>query len=89
MKNSNPRSFNIIEGKHYTFNGLVAYLNQNFSKELICKQKKVTKMSYNSNDIHQYVRRGELPKYLGGAKIKEITVPFMELKLLEITWPKK
>ena len=82
--------FQLIKGRHFTPNGLVAYMNKNFGKKLASIQyiyRGRQKLTYNSNDIHHYILKGCLPDYLGKTKIIQKYVPFMEdFKLVELTW---
>jgi hypothetical protein len=48
-----------------TASGLRDYLNKNQK----CKK---TLKAFTSSDVQNYVRRGHLPNYLGGKKIKEM-----------------
>ena len=82
--------FILEEGKHFTPISLLKYLNSKHAHKLAAKQliyRGSQKMSYNLNDIHQYLIRESLPEYLGKNKLRLIYIPFMEdFKLIELTW---
>jgi hypothetical protein len=79
------KNFILEQGRHFTPIGLVEYLNKNYSHRLPMSRK--DKIAFNVNDIHQYVLRNRLPKYINGENfIEEKYIPAIGLKILEVTW---
>lgn len=76
------------EGIHFTPPGLVNYLNERYSKKIIAANKtykNFPKTSFNSNDVHQYIKRGKLPSYIeANTTLREIYIPFLGKKIIEL-----
>lgn len=69
------------KGKHFTIPGLLKHLNANYTHRINLKGK----YSFNINDVHQYVNKGQLPLYIGNIKIKRFDHIEMGLTFVELT----
>jgi hypothetical protein len=67
----------VVEKK--TLTGIVKWLNETYSK-------KKTGQPFRINDVQHYIRRGNLPKYMGGNRIiKDNTIEGVGLyKIVEV-----
>ena len=75
--------------RHFTPQSLLKYLNSELSPKLAGKQliyRGSQKMSWNLNDIHQYLLREALPDYLGKNKLNKVYVPFLDTTVIELIW---
>lgn len=77
-------TFTIIKGVHFTPPALVEYLNKHYGSLLAMQRG--NKRAYNINDIHQYILRERLPIYFKKNTLKEIYVPQLGGKILELIW---
>lgn len=66
----------LTEGQDMTLTRLVEWLNENF--------KKSSGKPFNSQDVHWYVERGNLPLTLGHWKLKKKEYPKIGVKIVTV-----
>jgi len=77
LKQVDFEEFTIIEGRDFSHQGLLNWLNLNFRKR--------NKKPFLFRDVFFYVKRGYLPTYLGYIKIERIDLIRFGLILLRLT----
>jgi len=71
------RVFRVQEGRDFSHNRFVDFLNETF----ICKK---SGEAFTVQDVEYYIRKGKLPKYLGGNKIIAIKSKKIGMRLFRI-----